>query len=85
MKAAHAMKDHNGRPFGSLFASICENAVLKKRLGKSYLGRAAEAMLRDIAVTLTGADLAGAYYRPVHILLASACSPSYIDISAADF
>jgi len=27
MKAAHAMKDHNGRPFGSLFASICENAV----------------------------------------------------------
>jgi len=30
MKAAHAMKDRNGRPFGSLFASICENAVLDK-------------------------------------------------------
>ena len=83
MKAAHTVNDHNDRPFGSLFASICENAVWKKRLGESSIGQAVEAVLRDIAVTLTEANLAGAYYSLFALFL-----PALVDLpsqSQAEF
>ena len=73
MKAAHAMKDHNGRPLAACLRVFARTLFRKKRLGESTGGQAVEEVLRDIAVTLTEAYLAGAYYSHFYRHLPSIC------------